>query len=119
MSLHTFTTDEKIEFVEKLIEVSRAACRAAGQDSEAFHKLSLLKAIALDLRALKLGAPSEALTTVEMRINSVARSKTALGYSSQSLIGLANDVVARWPVLKISLELFGKVAEDTNALADK
>lgn len=119
MSLHTFTTDEKIEFVEKLIEVSRAACRAAGQDSEAFYKLTLLKAIAADLRALKVGAPSEALTTIEQRIVAVARSKTALGYSEPRLVGLAHEVIARWPVLKISLELFGKVAEDTDALADR
>lgn len=118
MSLETFATTEKLEFVEKLIEVSRGTCRAAGKDSEAFYKLRLLKSIAADLRARVDGAPSVTLTQIESRIQTIVGSKTGLGYSTTHLIDLGYDVIGRWPVIKQSLELFASVVEEPDGRKD-
>lgn len=114
MSLHTFSTAEKLAFVEDLILVSRRVAVDAGKDPDILHRLNLLKAIAADLGARVDSAPSIALERLDGRIRVVARSKTALGYSMESLRGLGDEVIARWPVIKQALELFGSISEDAN-----
>ena len=119
MSSIKFTTADKLAFLEELIEVVRAERRIraletrAGAEPSDTRRFELLKALAADTRARLEGAPSAAMSALQSRLDAVDRSKTGLGYSRDRLISTAEELIARWPVVKQSLELFGHTAEDT------
>lgn len=102
MTAHTFTTQEKIAEIERLIMEAK---RHAGAASP------VLAAIAQDLRARANGYPNVALTDVERRVNAVVRSKTITGYSPAKLHELGEGVVVHWPAVKQALEQFQETAE--------
>lgn len=97
MSAHTFTTQEKLAEIERLIIEGK---RHTGTTSP------VLAAIAQDIRARANGYPNVALTDVERRVNAVIRSKTMTGYSPAKLHELGEGVVVHWPLVKQALEKF-------------
>lgn len=102
MTAHTFTTQEKLAEIERLIIEAK---RHTGTTSP------VLAAIAQDLRARANGYPTVALTDVERRVNAVVRSKTMTGYSPAKLHELGEGVVVHWPAVKQALEQFQWTAE--------
>jgi cobalamin biosynthesis protein CbiD len=94
------TTDEKLRAVEALIEDLRGNPEA-----------EVYKAIAKDIRARLDSAPSAALHEIERRMAAVQRTRSRLGYENGALVGVAQEVIGRWPVVKLALELFGADAE--------
>lgn len=106
MSFKPFTTLEKLNEVERLIELGRPVRGEPGSPDN--HRQEIFKAIAADLRGRLEGRPSETLCDLERRVVSVHRSKTALGYSQHALRGLAEGVMTRWPTVKQALEQFAE-----------
>lgn len=98
-----FTIDEKIAAVSDAIEMLRWA-RADPSVPE--HRLyQVLKAVDADLRARACGRPAAVEVMLQRRVAAAARSKTALGFASGPMVGLAQDVLAHWPTVKQGLEL--------------
>jgi hypothetical protein len=97
-----FTVEEKLAVVDAMIERRRLRCSRDARDE---HTYAVLKAIALDLRARLPGRPSTAEDEIGRRVEAVAASQTALGYSNGALVGLAEQVVGHWPAVKQGLEL--------------
>jgi len=102
MTLHVFTTQEKLAEVERLIMESK---RLTGADA------AVLKAIAQDLRGRANGSPSVALYDVQRRVDAVARSKSSTGYDKAKLHELGEGVAVHWSTIKQALEMFGADAE--------
>jgi hypothetical protein len=108
MTLHVFTIQEKLEAVENLIALWRRTGAAAVD-------LDLLKAIAADLRARLDHVPSAALVSLEQRVVAMKRTRSTLGYHTGAMIGLSQEVAARWPVVRQALERFGAEVETKQA----
>jgi hypothetical protein len=104
MSLRLFTTIEKLGLIEALIQ----DFRYGAQNPSSENRLAVLKSIASDLRGRLEGAPSVALVDLEARVVAAVRSKTASGYSSHTLRGAGEGLMARWPTIKQALEKFGE-----------
>lgn len=104
MTFRPFTTLEKLNEVERLIELGRPVRGATGSPDN--YRQEIFKAIALDLRARLEGKPTEVLVELERRATAVHRSRTALGYDAHALRGLAEGVMTRWPTVKQALEQF-------------
>lgn len=113
MTLRTFTIEEKLEIVERMIEVGRLHRSAPG--TEAYQQVEILKAIASDLRARLEHVPSATLVDLERRIVAVARTKGPTGYQPHALHELGTGVTVRWPVIRAALELFGAKMEEEAA----
>ena len=103
MTLRLFTTAEKLDLVEQMI----GTLRVSAQTDADIERIHILKAIASDLRGRMTQAPSAALYQLERRLASVARSRTRLGHSQGALIGVAEELMGRWPTVKQALEKFG------------
>ena len=101
--MNLFTDSEKLSALEKMIESMR---RTAQSDAD-HERIKIMGAIASDIRAKLDNAPTVALLQIERRLTSVMRHKTKLGYERNTMIGLAEEVVGRWPVVKLALERFG------------
>ena len=108
MSIHVVTTQEKLDFVERLLIDER---RDSG------HRNEILKALASDLRGRLSGAPTVALVELERRMIAAKHSKTSNGYSGGAMVGLAEELIGRWPSVKQSLELFGAEIENGRDVA--
>ena len=52
------------------------------------------------------------MTELERRIVFAQRSKTRLGYDRGALLGIAEELIGRWPTVKQALERFGEAAEE-------
>lgn len=102
-----FSTDEKLEVVEALIEQLRMSGPRRTTD------LEILKAIAKDIRARMAESPSAAALELERRIYAIAESKTALGYDERRMRAAAEELINRWPVVQQALERFGADIEGT------
>jgi hypothetical protein len=103
VTLYTFTTEEKLAEVERQIEALRRL--AATEDN--YRQIRIVRSIAADLRGRLGGAPSIALAELERRIVFAHRSKTRLGYDRGALVGIAEELIGRWPTVKQALERFG------------
>lgn len=97
MTLHVFSTSEKLDEVERLLRVD--------------PRNELLKAVAADLRARLDGAPSAALTLLERRVVGAVRAKTPVGYPHNHLVGVAEELLGKWALVKQALEMFGADVE--------
>lgn len=96
MTIHSTTIHEQLAVVDRmLINEYRSGTRS-----------DALRAIAADLRARLDGVPSAAATALQQRINVVKASKTALGYSDGTMVALAQELIGRWPTVKLALERF-------------
>jgi hypothetical protein len=94
-----------LEDVERVIEDVRWARNEPGApEHRVYHGL---RAIAAELRARQPAAPGEALRALEARIEHVRRSKTRLGYDGRKLVALAEELVGRWPTVRLALEGLG------------
>lgn len=102
--MNLFTTQEKLSVVEGLIEAFR---RSGGDSDDNRYRLRVMAAIASDLRGRLEQAPNIALTELERRIAAVVRSKTPLGYGNGPLVGVGEELIGRWPIVKQALERFG------------
>lgn len=101
--MNLFTDSEKLFALEKMIET----LRGTAQTDEDRKRIKIMGSIALDIRARMDNAPTVALAQIERRITSVMRHKTRLGYERNTMIGLAEEVVGRWPIVRQALEKFG------------
>lgn len=101
MILRIIAIEEKLCAVERILE---------GDD--VFDHVNALKEIAKDLRARAATAPSVAILEIERRLIAVARSKTRQGYETGAMIGVAQELIARWPVIRQALEKFGRESDD-------
>lgn len=99
-----FSNQEKLTEVEAIIE----AMRQMPGSAETQERICILGAIASDFRARLDAAPTIALTQIERRITSAMRHKTALGYENGTMVGIAEEVIGRWAVVKQALEKFGE-----------
>ena len=104
MSFHPFTTLEKLIVVETLIDETRLTMEGVGDH----HRLKVLRAIGADLRGRLEGVPNQALLELERRLLSAEKSKTRLGRERGAMIGVAEELIGRWPVVKQALERFGE-----------
>lgn len=100
------TLQEKIDAVEAVIEDLRWARNA--DEGRLRRRHAALRAVAADLRARLAGAPTIVEVALEQRMRAVQRSKTMLGYGNGAMVGLAQELVARWPAVKQGLELLGR-----------
>lgn len=95
MSFSPIPTAEKIGFIERMI----------AEEPGRTYRNDILKAIAADLRGRLDGAPSVALVSLEQRMVSLSRASGGRRVGVQ--IGVAEELVARWPTIKQALERFG------------
>lgn len=105
------TTQEKLETVEELIEAFRQTARSPAEDL----RILSLKAIAADLRARLAGAPNLALFELERRMVAVRRHGSGSA-KVNAQIGVAEELVCRWPVVTQALEKFGAEIEEGTTL---
>lgn len=99
------TLDEKISKIGRLIADER---RTSGG-----HKNEVLSAIYADLTARSEHAPSVAIVELDRRVAIVKHSKIpGEGYGSGQMISLAQEVIARWAVVRQALERFGAAVEE-------
>jgi hypothetical protein len=103
MNKRFYSTAEKLATVEDLIESFRRTSRSVAD----YDRLSVLKSIAADLRGRMGGSPHIAMIELERRIAAAVRTKTTLGYENGHLVGVGQELISRWPVVKQSLEKFG------------
>lgn len=106
--MNHFTILEKLGAVEQ--EIDRL--RRTGGDVD---HLRVLRAVAADIRGRLETAPSVALVELERRMAAVSRAKTRLGYENGALVGVAQELIGRWPVVKQALERFGAEIENGEA----
>ena len=107
------TTQEKLETVKELIEVFRQTARSPAED----RRILALKGIASDLRARLDGAPNVALVELERRMTAVRRHAPGSGSARvNAQIGVAEELVCRWPVVTQALEKFGAEIEEGTTL---
>lgn len=102
MSVRVLTTDDKLAAVERLIPLYRAIGRANGDDGT--HEA--LKAIALDLRAVRDLRPGQAEQELLGTLARVRESRSGSDYDVDALISLAEAVAKRWPLVRQALERF-------------
>lgn len=102
MTFRTFTTHEKLSEVERLIEQQRSA----GSRNE------VLIEIAKDLRGRLAGAPSVALLQLERRLAATQHRRFEPVRSQiDAVVGVGEELIARWPIVKQALERFGAELE--------
>jgi len=101
----TPSTDEKLKVVERLIEEWRWARDGHADQRQVYE---VLKSIAKELRARRVGAPGVVEVELERRMAAVQASKTSLGYAEPAMVGLAQELVGRWQTVIQALRLFGE-----------
>jgi hypothetical protein len=106
------TLQEKIEVIELLIEEYE---EMPFRSDLLPRQLSVLKAVAKDLRARLDGAPSVTETELGRRINAVQMAKEfKAGNLKQRLMALGQETLVRWPVISQALERFADEPEVAN-----
>ena len=96
--IHSITLQEQLAVIDRLLIEER---KNSGTRNDA------LRAIAADLRARLERAPTVAVVELQRRINYVKQSKRETNaYSDGTLIALGQELVGRWPVVKLALERF-------------
>lgn len=107
----TPTTDEKLNVVERLIEEWRWA-RDGHTDQRQVYEV--LKSIAKELGARRVGAPGVVEVELERRMAAVQASKTSLGYAVPAMVGLAQELVGRWQTVIHALRGMGEFDDKLN-----
>jgi hypothetical protein len=104
VTFRSFTVEEQLDEVDALIRVFHR-----GHPSRmSAHGVNVLKSIAADLRGRVPDAPEIARSELQRRINDMMRSKTVLGFERGAMVGLAQELIGRWPTVKVALEKFEK-----------
>lgn len=101
------TDDDKLAEIERLIQQIKTMPFSEDRD----RRTKVFAAVAADIRGRRRGAPSVALHELLRRLTSARRSKTRLGYESGAMIGLGEELIGRWPVVEMALDLFGAMIE--------
>lgn len=104
MTTRKVTTADKLATVEVMIETLR---RPGVIDD----RVTILKAIAADLRGRLGNAPSVAEHELERRLSAVERARERGADERGAVIGLGEELVGRWPCVKQALERFGAEVE--------
>ena len=104
MADRMFTVADKLRTVELLIEDFRWARNDDALPEHLTYRV--LKAIASDLRGRMNGSAEDARREIGLRIAGAIRSKTALGYERGMMLGVAEELIGRWPVIEQALERF-------------
>ena len=100
MNKRFYSSAEKLGAVEALIETFR---RTSTTPTD-FDRLWILKSIAADLRGRIGGTPHIAMVELERRITGAMRSKTNLGYENGAMVGISEELIGRWAIVKQALE---------------
>lgn len=101
----TVPLSDKIAAVDAMAEYLRWARNVP--DSSEHRSLMAFRAIAADLRAQQSANISLAEVEIQKRIDAACRDNT-----HPRLVALANEVIARWPVMRRALNKFGQTAEE-------
>lgn len=100
MSVRTVSIEEKIKAVEDIL----VGLRRGGAAKVAIESGDALKEIAKDLRARLPGRQSEVAAALERRLEAVEKSKHPHGYGTGAMIGVAQEIIRHWPVIRQALE---------------
>ena len=100
------TDAEILKEIEGLIEEYRFARDFPAGSAERRTYIAL-KAVASDIRGRRLKAGSEAITALQGRMDALKRAGHHRGpRRTDALIGLAEELVGRWPSVRQALESF-------------
>lgn len=91
------TDEEQLEVVERLIEQEREL-------GGTYTTISALRAIAKDIRARLPDGAGRALEALQRAIDVCVATKTSLGYDSGQIQRVGEELIGRWPVVKLALE---------------
>lgn len=106
-----FTTHEKLVEVEQMLRVARPTRGEPGTPER--RQYEVLRTLADDLRGRLDGAPNVAMTRLEQAIIGMRRAQTpGQPYPLGPLIRVAEELIARWPTVKMALEKFGAHVEE-------
>lgn len=105
-----FTTAEKLAQIEGLI-INHRWARADPMVPEN-RTYEVLKTIAADLRGRLDSAPGEAEHALERRIVAIRMARSRRAPTNGALVGLAEELIGRWPVVRQALVRFGAMAEE-------
>ena len=100
---------EQIDAVTRLLDDLRWARNEPGCIE--YRTFEALKTIAKDLRARQPQVPGATLLALRRRLADAAASKTAFGFEHSALMGIGQETIGRWPVIRQALERFGAEAE--------
>src|SRR5689334_16678191 len=98
MAIQLIDDQAKLETLELLLEQARRA--------GAPTVVAVLATMCKEIRLQQPRKRTEAIVAIERHVESVIRSKTALGYSQDRLQGLATEFIGRWPLIKKALEAY-------------
>lgn len=116
----TFTPEEKLAVVERMIEAHRWARSAPGTKEQ--ETWLALRAIASDVRATLPTAPGRTLQALSFQVDSARRSRARIGYLDVShQQAVAEALLAHWLVVRRALELIervDKIEEEQGELGD-
>lgn len=101
---NTLTLDEKIRILDLILRNLRQGAREGNETAK--QNYDTLKSIAADLQARAALARNDTLVEIEVALERVKRSRTALGYDEGQIIALADTIVRRWPTICQALEQF-------------
>lgn len=99
MALHSFTAEQKLTALQRLIRDYKDAGHAPPD---------VIKAIAADYEARADINRGRALSELSRAITRIKQSKTDLGYTQSSQITAAQQLIRWWPTVQCALELFGE-----------
>lgn len=107
MTIHFLPTDD-----DRLAELDHMirSLKAAGVQPE---RIAVYSSLASEVRARRPGIAADALRELSRRMDDLVKTKTALGYNSGALCGIAQELIGRWAVVKLALELFEEGHRET------
>lgn len=106
MTFHNMSTRDRLTAIEAVIETLRPHLRS--------NHLDALKAAAADLQAQLPHAPAVAVVEIERRLQAVKR-RPAGNDRVRAQIGVAEEIVNRWPVIRQALEFYDSHVGRTQA----
>lgn len=104
MTIRFIPDDDRLAELERIIQSMKAADAPR-------ERIAIYASLAADVRARRPGAAAEVLADLSKRAESVIRSKSDLGYSTGTMMRLAECLMTRWPVVKLALEQYVSVDE--------
>lgn len=93
---------EHLSVMEDLLESMRWA-RSLEPSRPERRTYEIMREIAADIRRRLPGSSDAAIQSFERRIDDAKRRKTAIGYDSRALIGIGQETIGRWPIIREAL----------------
>lgn len=102
MSLKNPSPQDKLAVLERLLEREKRE----GDEWNASILSATCKAIRLEMPDEKQAA----IDAISRHVEAVLRSKNALGYSQDRMVGLAQEFIGRWPLIEKALRQYREEA---------